>query len=164
MPQDRPTAAPTVIQPSLVERRTECRHVPVEPCCLVGWWDGDAFEVARAALENLSRGGAMLQVSDAPVGLDLWFCLDVDRWLGSVQARVRAVARPAIGGYSVRIQFPDPVPEGLFRAACEGLGAVVPEEFPADPAYEGAIALEPLPDVVDGRGWVAVRCNAPSVN
>lgn len=146
------------------DRRSEPRLVPVEPRCLIGWWNGEDFEVARSSLVNISRGGASLTISEPPEGDEVWFCLDVNHWLGSVQASLLGYTQAGPGCYNVRVRFPGPCPDELFRAASEGLGAVVTPEPPLGPPEPASVEFERLPDMNERHSWVAIRIHEPSVH
>lgn len=121
------------------ERRREPRHPAVEYRAWVGWWrDAHDFVIVAARLENISRGGALLVLADAPPVLDsIWICLGspdpVDCARGIV-LEVRMI-HPN-GDRAVRVAFRAPCSDVFFRTAILGLGHEAPQE-PLTPGREG---------------------------
>jgi len=110
------------------ERRRAPRHTVVESQVWLVWADAQGNEAVRCALIiNLSRGGALIFVDEAPPKDRLvWISLGKPGPIGRVEARVVAIKSSRQGQCAVRIEFCDPCPYGFFEAAVCGLA-------PSDP-------------------------------
>lgn len=99
--------------------RRECpRYSPFRTRAQVGWWQGKRFRVTRAALLNLSRGGALVRMGHRPpTSQPVWICLVTAGPAHHVQARVLEVATANDGVQRVRLQFHTPCPVLFFLTA-----------------------------------------------
>ncbi len=101
------------------ERRENPRYVPAETKAWIGWWHGSRFIVTPIDLVNLSKGGALVGVSERPpTAQPVWLCLGAPHPLEYVQARVLD-SSPRLGSadFRVRLDFHTPCPLGFFLAA-----------------------------------------------
>jgi len=115
------------------ERRDSPRYQPAETQVFVGWWKGAQFLITQAALINLSRGGALVELDcRPPTSQPVWVCLGTPYPIHHVQARALEVSAEAEGCQRVRLLFHTPCPFGFFRAAGRRDGPAPSMEHPEE--------------------------------
>jgi hypothetical protein len=104
------------------ERRKSTRHPAVEYRLWLAWWKGHEFLIHGAQLINVSEGGVLVLVAEAPTeGQHLWMRLEGTDPVEDVRAIVLETARVGFGGYAVRLEYTEPCPTGFYLTAIEGL-------------------------------------------
>jgi len=103
------------------DRRGARRHVAVEPEVWVGWWTGDDFGTVYGRLLNLSRGGALIILSEwPPKNQPIWVYKQVGPSIACVRGELVGATPAPYGAYAVRIRFAAPCPTTFCEAAlCE---------------------------------------------
>ena len=107
--------------PKSQEKRGAPRYSPTEARIWFGWWQGPHFITNPALLINISAGGALVQLVDAPsVARPLWLCLKAGVLAEFAKAYVLEVSPIGRGDHEVRLKFEGPCPTGFFTAAING--------------------------------------------
>jgi hypothetical protein len=104
------------------EYRSSTRHAARTCVVWLGWWQGEQeFFALTARLVNVSRGGALVLVRQAPPEHHpIWICLgtpEPDECLASKVLEVRTTRR---GECALRLAFRDPCPSRFLEAAVCG--------------------------------------------
>lgn len=106
----------------LEDRRKYPRYVPAMDHAYLGWWEGEAFRTEPGWIENISCGGAALDVETDPgAGQTVWLCVVGPERTVWVSARL--LERH---GRIVRIEFLERFPHQLFKTVVWGLTAEEP--------------------------------------
>ena len=114
--------ARTPARSHLLERRREPRFVPVINHAYLAWREGAACHAEAGWLQNISAGGAALDVeADPGPGATAWLCVVCPKRTSWVSARV--LQRH---GRVVRMQFIERLPHETFVAVVAGAGDVGP--------------------------------------
>jgi hypothetical protein len=105
-----------------VECRSATRHAARTHVVWLGWWQGDQeFFALTARLANISRGGAMVLVRQAPPeNHPFWICLGTPEPDECLAAKVLEVRTARRGECAVRLAFRDPCPSRFLEAAVCG--------------------------------------------
>lgn len=100
------------------ERRVMPRHKALKYRVWLGWTRGnEAYFTNPARLVNISRGGALVSVSDPPPeGYPVWICIGEPEPSSCLEAVVLEV-RSAGKECSVRLEFREPCPHEFFESA-----------------------------------------------
>lgn len=107
--------------PKSLEKRGTPRYGPAEAHVWFGWWQGPHFITNPALLINLSAGGALVQLVDAPsVARPLWLCLKAGALAKFAKASVLEVSPTRRGDHEVRLKFEGPCTSDFFTAAING--------------------------------------------
>ncbi len=127
------------------ERRQSARHEAAGFQVWIGWWrGGHEFFALSAELINISRGGALIQLTASPPERqDIWICLDAldsDDCVGAAAIDVKPVRR---GWWSARLEFRAPCPHSFFDAAVCGLGQSASREPGSGPGRSTRTPREP---------------------
>lgn len=103
----------------LEDRRKFPRYVPALDHAYLGWWEGEVFRTEPGWVENISCGGAALDVETDPgAGATVWLCVVGPERTVWVSARLLERR-----GRIVRLEFLERFPHQLFRTVVWGLGA-----------------------------------------
>jgi hypothetical protein len=98
------------------ERRKEPRYAPVLDRAYLGWWERETFRTELGRLDNISTGGAALQLDGWPaVGETVWLSVVGPNATDWVPARLLGCH-----GQTVRMMFAEPMPYDLFREVVLG--------------------------------------------
>jgi hypothetical protein len=104
------------------ENRGSVRYQAMRGAVYLGWWDEPDFRTCAARLQNLSHGGALVDVALAPPeGSSLWLCAGgtpPGQW---VEGEVVAREAPGPAAYRLHLRFPETCPYELFEAAVLGI-------------------------------------------
>ena len=103
------------------DRRGARRHLAVEPEVWIGWWTGDEFGTVYGRLLNLSRGGALIVLSERPPKTQpIWIYKHVGAAIACVRGEVVATTPAPFGSHAIRFRFSAPCPTSFCEAAvCE---------------------------------------------
>lgn len=112
------------------DRRSMPRHTTYDLRIWIGWCrDEQSFFATHARLVNISRGGALVHVSDAPAqGKLACVCLGEPEPKDCIEAKVLEVRSERTGGFSVRLAFSESCPHKFFEVAVCMLPAKSPNE------------------------------------
>lgn len=103
------------------DRRTASRYT-ANGAVILGWWDGPEFRSTRAAMKDVSIGGAAVIVAKRPPKeVPVYFHLDRPAAPDWAEAMVRGVDADRKGLSCVRLQFVDPCPYEVFRGTVSGI-------------------------------------------
>jgi hypothetical protein len=102
------------------EKRTSARHVAVVRTTWLAWYEEDEFHSTDGVLQDISRGGAALEVGKAPPCTDIWFCLEAAGRVWGAPFVVVDTTKGQSMAYRMRGRFPDGCPEELYRVALRG--------------------------------------------
>ena len=105
-----------------LECRRATRHAARTSVVWLGWWQGEQeFFALTARLANISRGGALVLVRQAPPeNHPLWICLGTPEPDECLAAKVLEVRNARRGACAVRLAFRDPCPSRFLEAAVCG--------------------------------------------
>jgi hypothetical protein len=101
------------------EYRRATRHAARTYVVWLGWWQGEQeFFALTARLANISRGGALVLVRQAPPeNHPLWICLGTPEPDECLAAKVLEVRNARRGECAVRLAFREPCPSRFLEAA-----------------------------------------------
>ncbi|MHC5536980.1 PilZ domain-containing protein [Singulisphaera rosea] len=107
------------IRQSPQDRRSMPRHPAHDMEIWVGWKrKEEAFFASPARLVNISRGGALVSVTEPPPqGEMAWLYLGESDPTDCLQANVLEIKRTREGGSFARLAFGEPCPHKFFEAA-----------------------------------------------
>jgi hypothetical protein len=108
--------------PPPAECRSATRHAARTYVVWLGWWQGEQeFFALTARLANISRGGALILVRQAPPeNHPLWICLGTPEPDECLAAKVLEVRRARRGECAIRLAFRDPCPSRFLEAVVCG--------------------------------------------
>jgi hypothetical protein len=104
------------------ECRSATRHAAQTYVVWLGWWQGEAeFFALTARLANISRGGALVYVRQAPPETHaVWICLGTPEPDECLAARVLEVRSARRRECALRLAFREPCPSRFLEAAVCG--------------------------------------------
>ncbi len=106
------------------EQRSSARHAAFEQLAWIAWYEDGEFHSADGALQDISRGGAALEVRTAPPDGTIWVCLEAaDRVWGAEFAVIATTPGRSLA-HRLRGRFVHGCPEELYRVALRGYRVV----------------------------------------
>jgi hypothetical protein len=130
------------------ERRQSQRYRAAVRQAQLGWWEGEEFRTTEAGVQDISLGGARLNLAArAPRPGSVWVNFPGPGAAEWVAAQVVGSGPDAAGGESLRVEFADGCPYDTFRSVAWGNPppAGAPLVAAPAPAAESA-APRPVPD------------------
>ena len=131
MSQEHPPPAGESARTHAQDRRKEPRYPPATDLAHIGWCEGEEFCTVQAQLQNISNGGAALDLArDRPASPDLWMCVVTAGPTEWLQASIAGSQATEDGGQRVRLAFVEPCPYDVFKAVVWGLTLARPAPPP----------------------------------
>jgi hypothetical protein len=120
------------------DRREEKRLVPAARRGWLGWRSGvGRFSAEAVEIANISRGGALLVLSQRPPrDQPVWLCLGDPHPTEGLRAAVVEVAEASAGSYRIRLAFRDFCPDPFFLSILYGPLPVPGEADPPEDESE----------------------------